>query len=127
VRDQIMPVNKKYPLEKLLPAVKKFAESRGRMVTLEYILIEDINDGLDQAAELVNIAKDLHAHVNLIPYNTVEGLPWKRPNIMRQQKFYDTLANAKVSVTIRKEKGHDIAAACGQLRLQHESGGIKKE
>jgi len=87
------------------------------MVTLEYILIDSINDDLEQAKCLVKIAKDLHAHVNLIPYHKVEGLPWKRPNIMRQKKFHDYLKAENVSATIRKEKGDDIAAACGQLRL----------
>lgn len=117
VRSQIMPVNRKYPLEELLPAIQKFNEAKGRMITLEYILIEEINDDLDQAKHLAKIAKDLHAHVNLIPYNKVAGLPWKRPNIMRQKKFHDYLKQENVSATIRKEKGDDIAAACGQLRL----------
>jgi 23S rRNA (adenine2503-C2)-methyltransferase len=120
VRDQIMPVNKRYPLEKLLPAVKAFQQKHGRMLTLEFILIEDVNDSLDQARELAKIARDLHAHVNCIPYNTVEGLPWKRPSIRRQDAFVDVLKKAGVSVTIRREKGHDINAACGQLRLKTE-------
>ena len=120
VREQIMPVNKAYPLAKLLPAVKAFSEKHGRMVTLEFILIEGINDSLDQAEKLRDIALDLHAHVNLIPYNTVEGLPWKRPSITRQERFADVLRAARVSVTLRREKGHDIEAACGQLRLKTE-------
>ena len=120
VRDQIMPINKRYPLEKLLPAVKAFQQKHGRMLTLEFILIEDVNDSLEQARELAKIARNLHAHVNCIPYNTVEGLPWKRPSIPRQDAFVDILKKAKVSVTIRREKGHDINAACGQLRLKTE-------
>lgn len=120
VRQQIMPVNKKWPLEELLPAVKLFSEKHGRMLTLEYILIEDINDMLDEAERLAEIALDLHAHVNLIPYNTVEGLPWKRPSLMRQNRFLAILKDRGASVTIRREKGHDINAACGQLRLQKE-------
>jgi 23S rRNA (adenine2503-C2)-methyltransferase len=120
VREQIMPVNKRYPLADLLPAVREFSEKHGRMVTLEFILIEEINDSLDQAEKLRDIARDLHAHVNLIPYNTVEGLPWKRPSITRQERFADVLRAARVPVTLRREKGHDIAAACGQLRLQTE-------
>jgi len=120
VREQIMPVNKAYPLAKLLPAVKAFSEQHGRMVTLEFILIEDVNDSLEQAKLLRNIALDLHAHVNLIPYNTVEGLPWKRPSITRQERFADILRAAQISVTLRREKGHDINAACGQLRLKTE-------
>ena len=120
VREQIMPVNKRYPLEKLLPAAKAFQQKHGRMLTLEFILIEDVNDSLDQAHALTKIAKDLHAHVNCIPYNTVEGLEWKRPSIRRQDSFVDVLKRAGVSVTIRREKGHDINAACGQLRLKTE-------
>jgi 23S rRNA (adenine2503-C2)-methyltransferase len=120
VREKIMPVNRAFPLAKLLPAVRAFSEKHGRMVTLEFILIEDVNDSLEQAAALRNIARDLHAHVNLIPYNTVEGLPWKRPSVERQEAFADVLRAARVSVTLRREKGHDIDAACGQLRLKTE-------
>jgi 23S rRNA (adenine2503-C2)-methyltransferase len=120
VREQIMPVNKRWPLKELLPAVKEFSDAHGRMVTLEFILIDGVNDSLDQAEKLRDIAYDLHAHVNLIPYNTVEGLPWKRPSLTRQERFASILDNAGVSVTLRREKGHDIAAACGQLRLKTE-------
>jgi 23S rRNA (adenine2503-C2)-methyltransferase len=120
VREKIMPVNKAFPLEKLLPAVKTFSEKHGRMITLEFILIEEVNDSLDQAEKLRDIAIDLHAHVNIIPYNTVEGLPWKRPSLTRQDRFADILRDAGVSVTLRREKGHDINAACGQLRLKTE-------
>jgi 23S rRNA (adenine2503-C2)-methyltransferase len=120
VREKIMPVNKAYPLAKLLPAVKAFSEKHGRMVTLEFILIDGVNDSLEQAQKLRDIARDLHAHVNLIPYNTVEGLPWKRPSLTRQERFADVLRDARLSVTLRREKGHDIDAACGQLRLKTE-------
>src|SRR5271170_349115 len=120
VRTKIMPVNKAFPLAKLIPAVKTFTERHGRMVTLEFILIDGVNDSLDQARRLRDIALDLHAHVNLIPYNTVEGLPWKRPSGVRQIAFAEVLDRAGVSVTLRREKGHDIAAACGQLRLKTE-------
>jgi len=90
------------------------------MVTLEFILIDGVNDSLAQAAALRDIAEDLHAHVNLIPYNTVQDLPWKRPSLTRQERFADVLRAARVSVTLRREKGHDIDAACGQLRLKTE-------
>ncbi len=122
VRARIMPVNKAYPLAKLIPAVKAFSAKHGRMVTLEFILIKDVNDSLDQARKLRAIARDLHAHVNLIPYNTVEGLPWLRPSITRQNAFADVLRATGLSVTLRMEKGHDIDAACGQLRLKTERG-----
>jgi 23S rRNA (adenine2503-C2)-methyltransferase len=120
VREKIMPVNRAFPLAKLIPAVREFSEKHGRMITLEFILIDEINDSLEQAEKLRDIALDLHAHVNLIPYNTVEGLPWKRPSITRQERFADVLRSARISVTLRREKGHDIAAACGQLRLKTE-------
>lgn len=120
VRERIMPINRAYPLEKLLPAVQAFGAKHGRMVTLEFILIEDVNDSLEQAEKLREIALDLHAHVNLIPYNQVEGLPWKRPSANRQERFARVLDDARVSVTLRREKGHDIDAACGQLRLKTE-------
>jgi len=120
VREKIMPVNKAYPLAKLLPAVKEFSEKHGRMITLEFILIDGVNDMIEQAEELCYIAKDLHAHVNLIPYNTVEGLPWKRPSDERIEAFANVLRAARISITLRHEKGHDIEAACGQLRLKTE-------
>ena len=120
VRNQIMPVNKKFPLEELIPAAKAFARKHGRMLTLEFILIEDINDSLEQARKLAVIARELHAHVNLIPCNKVEGLPWVRPSLTRQDRFVKELRALGVTATLRREKGHDIDAACGQLRLQTE-------
>jgi 23S rRNA (adenine2503-C2)-methyltransferase len=120
VREKIMPINKKYPLEELIPAAKTFAREHGRMLTLEFILIEEINDSLEQAQKLAVIARELHAHVNLIPYNTVEGLDWRRPSITRQDRFVKELRALGVTATLRREKGHDINAACGQLRLQKE-------
>ena len=120
VREQIMPINRKYPLEELIPAARYFGEKNKRMITLEFILIRDLNDTLEQAEALAEIARELHAHVNCIPYNTVEGLPWVRPELGRQNRFVQVLRQRGVSVTIRREKGHDIEAACGQLRLQEE-------
>jgi len=120
VRDQIMPINRKYPLEELVPAIAAYASKKGRMVTLEFILIADLNDTLEQADALARIARELRAHVNLIPYNTVDGLHWQRPSIDRQDSFYERLRDHGASATIRREKGHDIAAACGQLRLRTE-------
>lgn len=119
VRSQIMPVNRKYPLAQLIPAAKDFSEKHGRMITLEFILIENVNDTLEQARKLAEIARELHAHVNLIPYNTVEGLPWKRPSGNRQMQFLKILQERRVPATLRREKGHDIDAACGQLRLRN--------
>lgn len=90
------------------------------MITFEYILIEGINCGLDQVEPLASLARKLNAKVNLIPYNAVEGLPWKRPDEQTQERFLKALHKLGVSATLRREKGHDIDAACGQLRLRTE-------
>ena len=84
----------------------------------EYILIKDVNDSEEQAHELAKIARRLSAKINLIPYNTVDGLDWSRPPRARQERFQRILRDHDVVSTLRREKGHDIAAACGQLRLQ---------
>jgi 23S rRNA (adenine2503-C2)-methyltransferase len=120
VRERIMPVNKRWPLAELIPAAREFADKHGRMLSLEFILIEEVNDSIDQAERLAVIARDLHAHVNLIPYNTVAGLDWKRPSLNRQERFASVLEQQRISFTLRREKGHEIDAACGQLRLRTE-------
>jgi len=120
VREKIMPVNRKFPLKELLAACDYYANTRKRMMTFEYILIDGVNDSLEQAHKLGAIAKRLHAKVNLIPYNPVEGLPWKRPDRDRCKMFQHTLQSHDVTSTLRMEKGTDINAACGQLRLQTE-------
>ena len=120
VRDRIMPVNKKYPLERLFEALEYHGEKKKQKITFEYILIDGINDGLDQAELLSKHARRMHCKVNLIPYNTVEGLPWERPSNNRCERFLSVLKNAGVQATLRREKGHDINAACGQLRLREE-------
>jgi 23S rRNA (adenine2503-C2)-methyltransferase len=125
IRAKIMPVNRRWPLGELLPAAKAFAETHGRMLTLEFILIKDLNDSIEQATRLAAIAKDLHAHVNLIPYNTVEGLTWQRPGDPRIEAFAEVLARQSISFTLRREKGHDIDAACGQLRLKTERARVE--
>jgi len=125
VRSRIMPVNNKFPLDVLFEALRFFRDRRKQKITFEYILIEGVNDALDQARELARRARGLSAKVNLIPYNTVEGLPWQRPARAQQVAFCDALNAAGITATIRMEKGHDIDAACGQLRLQQEvSDGI---
>lgn len=118
VRDKIMPVNKKFPLDILKEACLKYQKRKGKMITLEYILIRGINDGLDQVPHLAKLAKQLSAKVNLIPYNKVEGLDWERPALEIQKKFASELSSRGVKATLRHEKGHDIDAACGQLRLK---------
>ena len=118
VRQQIMPVNRKYPLAVLLEACAFYAERKSQRLTFEYILIDGVNDRPEDAAALVRVARKVGAKVNCIPYNVVDGLDWKRPSEARQDAFMAILENAKIPATIRREKGHDIAAACGQLRRQ---------
>ena len=120
VRGRIMPVNRKYPLKELTSALDYYQAERGRMITFEYILIKGVNDGLDQTKPLGVLAKRLNAKVNLIPYNTVDGLEWSRPDEAVCEKFLAAMKAQKIVTTLRREKGHDIDAACGQLRLKTE-------
>jgi 23S rRNA (adenine2503-C2)-methyltransferase len=118
VRQQIMPINRKYPLAELLAACAEYQAKKRKMMTLEYILIEGVNDAPEQATLLARHARRLHAKVNLIPYNTVDGLEWRRPSDLAIDRFAVILRAAQVTATVRHEKGHDIDAACGQLRLK---------
>ena len=120
VRNRIMPVNKKYPLTELTAACEDYQKLKGRMITLEYILIAGINDSLEQTRPLATLAKKLYAKVNLIPYNKVEDLPWVRPAEEVCERFLAALEKLDVTATLRREKGGDIDAACGQLRLKTE-------
>jgi 23S rRNA (adenine2503-C2)-methyltransferase len=119
-RNKIMPVNRKYPLKELTAACEYYQQSKGRMITFEYILIAGVNDGLDQVNPLAKLARTLNAKVNLIPYNKVEDLSWERPAEAVQEAFLAALEKQHVTATLRREKGHDIDAACGQLRLKTE-------
>ncbi|MEO7318701.1 MAG: 23S rRNA (adenine(2503)-C(2))-methyltransferase RlmN [Chthoniobacteraceae bacterium] len=126
VREKIMPVNRKYPLAVLLEACAYYAERKSQRLTFEYILIDGVNDRAEDAAALVRVARKIGAKVNCIPYNVVDGLDWKRPSEARQDAFMGILENAGTPATIRREKGHDIAAACGQLRRQMPEAGNSK-
>jgi 23S rRNA (adenine2503-C2)-methyltransferase len=118
VRNQIMPVNRRYNLETLLSACDYYVARKKQRLTFEYILIAGVNDTDEQAHLLARHAHRLAAKVNLIPYNTVQGLPWSRPSQNRQERFLSILHRHGIPATLRREKGGDIDAACGQLRLQ---------
>ena len=120
VRQRLMPVNKKYPLKELTAALEYYQARKDRMITFEYILIAGVNDALEQAPPLAALARHLRAKVNLIPYNQVEGLPWERPGEDVCERFLAALEKLKIPATLRREKGGDIDAACGQLRLKTE-------
>ena len=119
-RNKIMPVNRKHPLTELVAACEDYVQKKGRMITLEYILIAGVNDAIGETRPLAELARRLHAKVNLIPYNAVEGLEWRRPHEAAQEAFLAALERQRVPATLRREKGHDIDAACGQLRLKTE-------
>ena len=121
VRSKIMPVNNKWGVDELFGALRYWNERKKQRLTLEYILIQGINDSLEDATILAKKAKSVNAKVNLIPYNTVEGLEWIRPSDEHCRRFKNVLVKASVTATLRTEKGHDIDAACGQLRLVKET------
>ena len=118
VRNKIMPVNRKYDLTTLLAACDYYASRKKQRIYFEYILIAGVNDAEEQAHLLARHAGRLGAKINLIPYNNVEGLEWSRPSRETQERFLSIVRGHGVVATLRREKGHDIDAACGQLRLQ---------
>jgi 23S rRNA (adenine2503-C2)-methyltransferase len=120
IRNRIMPINRRYNIETLLSACNYYSAHKKQRLTFEYILIAGVNDSDEQARLLSRHARRLSAKVNLIPYNNVSGLTWTRPSEKRQEKFLSILRAQDTPATLRREKGHDIDAACGQLRLQTE-------
>ena len=120
LRSSLMKINKAYPLETLIPAVKDYIESSSRRVTYEYILLKGINDSLECADELTKLIAPTFAYVNLIPYNEVKENAYRRADNKTVKAFQDRLIKNGVNVTIRKEFGSDIDAACGQLRAKNK-------
>ena len=120
LRNKIMPINFKYNLTELMEAVKYYEKVANRRVTFEYILLKGVNDSKENALELVNLIKGTLAYVNLIPFNPVEELKYKRSDSKTVHQFLDILMKNSVTATIRKEFGTDIDAACGQLRAKNE-------
>lgn len=118
IRTKLMKINQKYNVDDVLDAVRDYLSISNRRVTFEYIMIQEMNDSEAVALELVNKIKGMNAYVNLIPYNEVIEAPYKRSDRARMERFYDILKKHHVQVTLRKEQGHDINAACGQLRSQ---------
>lgn len=120
LRNKLMKINKAYPLEVLMPAVKEYEQIAGRRVTYEYLLLEGVNDNKEDAAELINLIKGTKGYVNLIPYNETNKNNYKRSSNNRVHAFLDYLTKGGVTATIRKEFGSDIDAACGQLKAKSE-------
>jgi 23S rRNA (adenine2503-C2)-methyltransferase len=121
LRDQLVPVNKRWPIRALLDAAEEYSRTVGRRTTLEYTLLGGVNDGPEDADRLAAIARAMPSKVNIIPYNPVPGLPWKRPSAEAIEAFAHRLYPHAPAVTVRDTKGGDIWAACGQL------GGLSPE
>ena len=121
LRNELMPVNKVYSIPLLLKAIQDYLQVTSRRVTIEYVMLNNVNDSKECAIELAKLFHGMNIYVNLIPYNETNHLEFKRSSKNKIQEFYDTLKKAGINVTIRKEFGSNIQAACGQLR-----GSMKK-
>lgn len=119
LRSKIMPINKAYPLKDLMEVIKEYISKTNRRVTFEYIMLENVNDSGKEALELVKLLRGINCYVNLIPYNETENIQYKRTKEWKILKFYDILKSNKINVTIRKEFGGSVDAACGQLRANN--------
>ena len=125
IRDKIMTINKAYNIKSLLDTVKKYIQKTNRRVTFEYILLENVNDSNECALELSKLLHGINCYVNLIPYNETENIGFKRTKTEQILKFYDILKKNKINVTIRKEFGSKVDAACGQLRANNSNKEVK--
>ncbi len=116
IRDMIMPLNKAYKIDDIMDAVKDYIKKTNRRVTFEYILLKDVNDSCECAKELSNLLKGINCYVNLIPYNETSNIKYKKSDKVTINEFYDILKKNNINVTIRREFGSNVSAACGQLR-----------
>ena len=116
IRNKIMPISRAYNIKDLLGVIRKYIDKTNRRVTFEYILLDGINDMDECAIELANLLKGMNCYVNLIPYNETENISFKRTKASQIMRFYDILKKKNINVTIRKEFGSKVDAACGQLR-----------
>ena len=116
IRNKLLPINKAYKIEELMETIKEYIKITNRRVTFEYIMLDSINDSIDNALELSKLLTGMNAYVNLIPYNETSNDIFKKSRKEQILKFYDTLKKNNINVTIRKEFGSNVNAACGQLR-----------
>ncbi len=120
LRDQLVPLNRRYPVGNLIGACRRYVARTGRRVTFEYALIKDVNDSDETARELATLLKGLLCHVNVIPLNPTPAAPFERPTPERIERFAEVIRQHGIPATVRYSRGVDIAAACGQLRVEHE-------
>jgi 23S rRNA (adenine2503-C2)-methyltransferase len=116
VRDRIMPVNRTYPLDRLMRSLRYYAGKTARTVTIEYVLFRDVNDSIEDAERLVELTAELPCMVNLLTFNPFPGSGFEHPDAERLSAFRDVLVRAPRVTVVRKSRGSDILAACGQLR-----------
>ena len=119
-RDRLVPINRRYDLEALIAACKRFPLGKRRRITFEYVLLDHVNDTPEDARRLVKLLSGLKAKVNLLPLNAAEGIPFSRPSDERVNAFAKLLASRDVRVSVRKSRGRDIRAACGQLLVEKD-------
>lgn len=115
LRDNLVPINRQHPIEDLMAACRDYREATGRRLTFEYVLIDGINAGLEHARQLAGLVRGMDAHVNLIPMNPTPAVAWNAPSGNVQHAFLDVLTRAGIAATIRRNRGTEIDAACGQL------------
>jgi 23S rRNA (adenine2503-C2)-methyltransferase len=115
-RSRLIPINKKYPLAQLMKAAREYAQATARPVTFEYVLMSGVNTSPDDALRLAQLVRGIRCKINLIPYNSVPGKPYRRPSVEEAADFMKLLYPRCSTVTLRESKGADIMAACGQLR-----------
>ena len=120
LRSSLMKINNAYNIEEIIDAIKYYLDRTNRRVTFEYIMLKDVNDTDECAIELSKLLKGINCYVNLIPYNETENIEFKRSNTSQIARFYDILKKNNINVTIRKEFGSNVSAACGQLRAKVE-------
>lgn len=120
LRSKLMPINKAYPLEVLMSSLKKYIKITNRRVTFEYVMIKGVNDQIEHAKQLAILIKGMNAYVNLIPYNETSHIEFKKSEKTTILQFYDILKKNRINVTVRKEFGTKVKAACGQLRSNYE-------
>lgn len=120
LREKIVPISTRYPLDALIEACKKYCEQSGRRITFEWALIKDLNDGLDQAQALVDLVGRMLCHINLIPLNPTAGYELTGSPQIKAEEFHDYLNSKGLSSTVRVRRGIDIQAGCGQLAGEHQ-------
>ncbi len=120
LRNELVPINRQFPLEMLFNEVKEYTLKTNRRVTFEYVMLDGVNVSAKDAEAMIKAVRPMLANVNLIPYNEVSGLEYRRPSPVKIEQFYKWLVAGGLNVTLREERGGDIEAACGQLAARRD-------